>query len=329
MLILTKQHIEQVFTMKDAIEADKEALRLYTEGKCEVPLRVNIDIPKQQGQSLFMPAYVEGLDATGVKIVSVFPNNIKQGKPSVPAQMILLDGKTGEVCAIMDGTYLTQLRTGAVQGAATDILAREDSKIAVLFGTGGQASGQLEAMLNVRDLEEVRVFDLDYERAKSFAAQMQQQFASFKTRIVAVEDGDAAIVDADIITAVTTSKRPVFNGNLVKKGTHINGVGAYTPQMQELPEIIVQRADKVVFDTTEGVLAEAGDVIIPMDKGIVSKQDFAGELGQVILGQAKGRENDEEITLFKTVGTAVLDVVTAQLIYEKAMQHGVGQQVEI
>lgn len=329
MLILTKQHIEQVFTMKDAIEADKEALRLYTEGKCEVPLRVNIDIPKQQGQSLFMPAYVEGLDATGVKIVSVFPNNIKQGKPSVPAQMILLDGKTGEVCAIMDGTYLTQLRTGAVQGAATDILAREDSKIAVLFGTGGQASAQLEAMLNVRDLEEVRVFDLDYERAKSFAAQMQQQFASFKTRIVAVEDGDAAIVDADIITAVTTSKRPVFNGNLVKKGTHINGVGAYTPQMQELPEIIVQRADKVVFDTTEGVLAEAGDVIIPMDKGIVSKQDFAGELGQVILGQAKGRENDEEITLFKTVGTAVLDVVTAQLIYEKAMQHGVGQQVEI
>ncbi|WP_088549931.1 ornithine cyclodeaminase family protein [Paenibacillus aquistagni] len=329
MLILTKQHIEQVFTMKDAIEADKEALRLYTEGKCEVPLRVNIDIPKQQGQSLFMPAYVEGLDATGVKIVSVFPNNIKQGKPSVPAQMILLDGKTGEVCAIMDGTYLTQLRTGAVQGAATDILARADSKIAVLFGTGGQASAQLEAMLNVRDLEEVRVFDLDYERAKSFAAQMQQQFASFKTRIVAVEDGDAAIVDADIITAVTTSKRPVFNGNLVKKGTHINGVGAYTPQMQELPEIIVQRADKVVFDTTEGVLAEAGDVIIPMDKGIVSKQDFTGELGQVILGQAKGRENDEEITLFKTVGTAVLDVVTAQLIYEKAMQHGVGQQVEI
>lgn len=329
MLILTKQHIEQVFTMKDAIEADKEALRLYTEGKCEVPLRVNIDIPKQQGQSLFMPAYVEGLDATGVKIVSVFPNNIKQGKPSVPAQMILLDGKTGEVCAIMDGTYLTQLRTGAVQGAATDILARADSKIAVLFGTGGQASAQLEAMLNVRDLEEVRVFDLDYERAKSFAAQMQQQFASFKTRIVAVEDGDAAIVDADIITAVTTSKRPVFNGNLVKKGTHINGVGAYTPQMQELPEIIVQRADKVVFDTTEGVLAEAGDVIIPMDKGIVSKQDFTGELGQVILGQAKGRENDEEITLFKTVGTAVLDVVTAQLIYEKAMKHGVGQQVEI
>lgn len=329
MLILTKQHIEQVFTMKDAIEADKEALRLYTEGKCEVPLRVNIDIPKQQGQSLFMPAYVEGLDATGVKIVSVFPNNIKQGKPSVPAQMILLDGKTGEVCAIMDGTYLTQLRTGAVQGAATDILARADSKIAVLFGTGGQASAQLEAMLNVRDLEEVRVFDLDYERAKSFAAQMQQQFASFKTRIVAVEDGDAAIVDADIITAVTTSKRPVFNGNLVKKGTHINGVGAYTPQMQELPEIIVQRADKVVFDTTEGVLAEAGDVIIPMDKGIVSKQDFTGELGQVILGQAKGRENDQEITLFKTVGTAVLDVVTAQLIYEKAMQHGVGQQVEI
>lgn len=329
MLILSKEDIKKVFTMKDAIEADKQALRMYSEGKCEVPLRVNIDIPKRQGQSLFMPAYVEGLDATGIKIVSVFPNNIELGKPSVPAQMVLLDGKTGEVCAIMDGTYLTQLRTGAVQGAATDILARKDARIAVLFGTGGQAGTQLEAMLNVRDLAEVRVLDINYDRAKEFAQRMRQEFASFNTKIVAVEDGNEAVKDADIITAVTTSTRPVFDGTLVKKGTHINGVGAYTPQMQELPETIVQQADKVIFDTTEGVLAEAGDLIIPLQKGIVSEQDFTGELGQVMLGQVPGRENEDEITLFKTVGTAVLDVVTAHLIYQKALEKNVGQQVTI
>ncbi|WP_442602304.1 ornithine cyclodeaminase family protein [Paenibacillus sp. KN14-4R] len=329
MLILTKADIKKVFTMKDAIQADKDALRMYAQGKSVVPLRVNIDIPKEQGQSLFMPAYVEELDATGIKIVSVFPKNIELGKPSVPAQMILMDGKTGEVCAIMDGTYLTQLRTGAVQGAATDILAREDAKIAVLFGTGGQAGTQLEAMLNVRDLEEVRVFDINFERAKQFAAEMQQAFTHFDTRIIAVEDGNEAIKDADIITAVTTSRRPVFDGKLVKKGAHVNGVGAYTPEMQELPETLVQQADKVIFDTKEGVLAEAGDFIIPMQKGIVSEGDFDGDLGQVILGEVKGRETEQEITLFKTVGTAVLDVVTAHQIYKKALELNVGQIVEI
>ena len=329
MLILTKEDIKKVFTIKDAIEADKDALRIYSDGKSVVPLRVNIDIPKEEGQSLFMPAYVEELDATGIKIVSVFPKNIEIGKPSVPAQMILLDGKTGEVIAIMDGTYLTQLRTGAVQGAATDILARKDSKIGVLFGTGGQAGTQLEAMVCVRNLEEVRVIDINNDRAKEFANIMQQQLAEYNTKIIAVENGNEAIKDADIITSVTTSRRPVFDGTLVKKGAHVNGVGAYTPQMQELDEIIVKNADKIYFDTKEGVLAEAGDFIIPMKKGVVSEQNFSGELGQVILGEVKGRENDQEITLFKTVGTAVLDVVTAHRIYKKAIENNVGKHVEI
>lgn len=329
MLILTKEDIKKVFTMKEAIEADKEALRIYSEGKSVVPLRVNIDIPKEQGQSLFMPAYVEELDATGIKIVSVFPKNIELGKPSVPAQMILLDGKTGEVCAIMEGTYLTQLRTGAVQGAATDILAKKDAKIGVLFGTGGQAATQLEAMVCVRNLAEVRVFDINYERAKEFAETMQEQLVEYDTKIIAVDDGNEAVKDADIITAVTTSRRPVFDGTLVKKGAHVNGVGAYTPQMQELDEYIVKNADKVFFDTKEGVLAEAGDFIIPMEKGIVSEGDFNGELGQVILGHVSGRETDEEITLFKTVGVAVLDVVTAYKIYKKALENNVGKIIEI
>ncbi len=329
MLVLTKEDIKKVFTMKDAIEADKEALRIYSAGKSVSPLRVNIDIPKEQGQSLFMPAYVEELDATGIKIVSVFPKNIEKGLPSVPAQMILLDGTTGEVCAILDGTYLTQLRTGAVQGAASDILAKEDAKIGALIGTGGQAATQLEAMVCVRNLQEVRVADINFERAKAFAEKMQEELAAYGTKIVAVENGNAAVKDADIITSVTTSRKPVFDGTLVKKGAHVNGVGAYTPQMQELDETIVQKADKVFFDTKEGVLAEAGDFITPMEKGLVTEDDFDGELGEVILGKISGRETDEEITLFKTVGMAVLDVVTAQKIYQKAVENKIGQVVEI
>jgi len=319
MLILSQADIKKIFSMKEAIQASKEALRLYSEGKCVVPLRINIDIPTQQAHNLFMPAYIETLNISGIKIVSVFPNNIALGKPAVLAQMMLLNGQTGEVFAMIDGTYLTQLRTGALQGAATDILARKNAKIAVLFGTGGQASTQLEALLNVRDLEEVRICGTNYERTQTFVAAMQKEFSHFTTKIIAIKDGNEAVKDADIITTVTTSKNPVFDGRLVKKGTHINGIGAYTPLMQELPETLIQSADKIIFDTKEGVLAEAGDFLIPLKKGIVTLADFGGDLGEVILGKTKGRETEQEITLFKSVGTAALDLVTAFRIYQKAL----------
>ncbi|MCO6561165.1 MAG: hypothetical protein J6574_08725, partial [Gilliamella sp.] len=143
MLILTANDIERFYTMKDAIAADKQALKIYSQGNSDVPLRINFDM--QKGQCLFMPAHINGSDIVGIKIVSVFPDNPKLGKPSVPAQVLMLDPQTGEVCAMLDGTFVTQLRTGAVQGAATDLLARKNASRAVLIGTGGQAVSQLEA----------------------------------------------------------------------------------------------------------------------------------------------------------------------------------------
>jgi ornithine cyclodeaminase len=327
MLLLNRNEIKNLFTMQEAMHANREALRMHAEGKSIVPLRINIDMPTQQGQSLFMPAYVDELNAVGIKIVSVFPKNIELNKASVSAQMILLDGQTGEVCALIDGTYLTQLRTGALQGLATDILARKNAKIAALFGTGGQAATQLEAMLTVRNLEEVKVFDIDFNRAQQFAETMQKEFAQFNTRIIAVNDGDEAVKKADIITAVTTAKKPVFDGALVKKGTHINGIGAYTPEMQELPEKLICNADKIIFDIKESVLAEAGDIIIPMRSGAITEADISGDLGEVILGKIKGRESEQEITLFKAVGTALLDVVSAHKIYQKALAQRVGRHI--
>lgn len=321
MLTLSQTDIKQIFTMKEAILASKEALSMHTRGNSIVPLRTNINIPNYHGQSLFMPAYSEELNITGVKIVSFFPNNIKAGKPAVLGQMILIDGKDGEVCAMIDGTYLTQLRTGALQGAATDLLARKDAKCALLIGTGGQAATQLEALLNVRDLDEVRVYGIDYEQTQQFVFKMQEELTQFKTKIIVVSNCNQAVKDADIITTITSSKAPVFDGSLVQPGTHINGIGSYTPEMQELPESIIKVADKIVFDTREGVLAEAGDIIIPLQKGIINKTDFTGDLGEVILDKVKGRETNSEITIFKAVGTAVLDLVTAFKIYTKALNH--------
>jgi ornithine cyclodeaminase len=327
--VLNSNDMKNVFSMKDAIQADKDALKLYSAGLSNVPLRVNLDIPEHEGQSLYMPGYAGGANALGVKIVSVYPKNIEKGLTSVPATMVLVNSETGEVSSIMDGTYLTRVRTGAVSGAATDILARKDSTVFALFGTGGQAESQLEAVLTVRPIKLVKVYDISIERAEKFAKKMQKEFGEkYGVTITAVNSSDEAIKDADIITSVTTSTKPTFNGKLVKKGAHINGVGSYTPVMQEIDEFVITNSDKVYVDTRNGALNESGNFIIPINKGIYSKDKVEGELGEVILGKASGRENDEEITVFITTGSGVLDVVTAQRIYENAVKNGIGELIK-
>lgn len=325
MLFLNKEDIIQSFSMRDAIEADKEALALYSDKKASVPLRTNIDIPKYNGQSLYMPAYVDSdKGALGVKIVSVYPDNIEKELPSVPSTMIVQDPETGIASALLDGTYLTQLRTGAVQGAATDLLARKNAKVGALIGSGGQAEAQLEAMLTVRDLDEVRIFDLDLERASDFAEEMAERF---NTNIYATKTAKACVEEADIITTVTTSKEATFEADWVKKGAHINGVGAYTPEMCEVPREIIKEADIVIFDTMAGVLEEAGDFIEPLESGYIQKSAYTGELGQLINEDIKGRTADEEITIFKSVGSAVLDTAVASQIVQKAKDKNLGTEI--
>ena len=329
-LILKESDISSMITMSDIIEADKEALSIYSSQKSNIPLRSNLDIPEYNGQCLFMNGYAAPAKALGVKIVSVYPENINKNLTSVPATMVLVDVETGMVNCLIDGTYLTRLRTGAISGLATDILARKDSKIFALFGTGGQAVTQLEAVLTVRKIEEVRVFDIFKDRAEEFAKKMSEKFSKkFNVKIIAAESSDAAIDNADIITTVTTSKKPVFNANKVKKNAHINGVGSYTPEMEEIPEEILVKANKIYVDTRDGAVNESGDIITPIKKGLITKEKINGELGEVINGKIKGRENDEEMTFFETTGSAVLDLVAAQKIYEMAKAKGVGKIVDL
>ncbi|WP_024621682.1 ornithine cyclodeaminase family protein [Metaclostridioides mangenotii] len=326
MLLLSKEDIKSIFTMKDAIEADKEAFRIFTEKKSVVPLRTNIPAPKHEGSLLFMPGYIEDIDCAGVKIVSVFPKNVEKGIPSTPATVLLLDGTTGEVCSILDGTYVTQIRTGAASGAAFDVLAREDAKIGALIGTGGQAESQLEAMIAARDLDEVRIFNRSLKKAQAFVDLMDKELASYDTKFLAVDNSDVAVDGADMIITVTNSNTPVFDGSKVKKGATISGVGSYQPNMQEIDPTTLTRASKIFFDSEEAVLAEAGDFIKPLEAGIISKGDFTGELGSVINGSLVGRENDDEIIVFKSVGISVQDVVTAKMIYDKALELSVGTE---
>lgn len=326
MLLLSKKDIQKVFTMQDAIEADKEAFTLFSEGKSVVPLRTNIGAPKHDGAFLFMPSYVEDLECSAIKIVNVFPNNIEKGLPTTPAQVLLIDGITGVVISVLDGTYVTQLRTGAASGAAFDVLANKTAKKGALIGTGGQAATQLEAMLAVRDLEEVKVYDLNKQRTEGFVARMNEELSSYGTKIVAAESSDEAIEDADLIVTVTPSSKPVFDGNKVKAGATVSCVGSYQPHMQEMDSVILQRAGKIYFDSEEAVLSEAGDILIPLADGLITKEDFTGDLGDVLRGKVVGRETEDEIIVFKTVGIGTQDLVTAKRIYDKAVEQHIGTE---
>ena len=328
MILLNRNDIKNSFSMKNAIEAVKEAFVLFTQNKSIVPLRTNIQVEKHNGTLLFMPAYVESMDTASLKIVNIYPDNMKKQLPTAPAQVMLINTENGIVEAILDGTYVTQLRTGAATGVALDCLANADAKIGCVIGTGGQAATQLEAMLTVRNLEKVKIFDLSPERLNAFVEDMRIQLKDYGVEIIPAQSSDDAIEDADIIVTVTPSTRPVFDGTKVKLGCTISCVGSYQHHMQEMDPAILPRASKIYFDSMEAVLDESGDILIPLAQGIITKEDFTGEIGSVILGDLVGRENPDEIIVFKTVGIGTQDLTTARSIVKKAKLKNIGTNWE-
>lgn len=212
MLLLNASEVRKVFPMKDAIESDKTSFLLHSQKQTEVPVRISFKV-NESSTSQFMPAYVKSyVNRVGIKVVSTFPQNAAKNIPVVTAQVLLLDPETGEVCAMMNGTEVTRIRTGAISGAATDILARSDSRVAALFGTGGQARSQLEALLTVRKIEEVRIYDVMQERISNFISSEAATAERFGVKLKAAASPDEAIDEADVITTVTISKTPVFDG---------------------------------------------------------------------------------------------------------------------
>lgn len=329
-LVLKDKDLREAVTIKDVIEADKEALKEYSAGNSDIPLRTVIDVDKENSSTaIFMPGYIKGKNALGLKIIDIYPQNIEKGLPSSPSTMILIDDKNGFVKAILDGTMLTRLRTGAVAGAATEVLSNEDADKFLLIGTGGQAQTQLEAVLAVRHIKKAYVYDMNFERAKEFAKKMNEELSEYDSEIIAIEDTNEVIEEVDIITTVTTSKKPVFDGTRVKKGVHVNGVGSYTPDMQETPSEFIERADKIFTDINEGVLEESGDVLIPIEAGKLTEDKVSHELGNLLLGKETGRVSKDEITWFKTVGFAGLDIIVAEKIYRLAKEKGIGQIINM
>ncbi len=322
MLLLNKEDIRSVFTMKDAVEADKECYRMFSEGKFDVPLRAVIN--GSHGNFLFMPAYSEDMLAAGLKIVNIMPGNPDRGLPASIGQVLLIDGETGEVRSVMDGTYVTALRTAAASGAAFDLFGRKDAEIGAIIGTGSQAMCQLEAMLSVRKLKEVRIAARNFEKTKAFAESARRELGSYGVEIIACEDTNVAVDGADLVILVTVSGTPVCSAEYFKPGCTISAVGAYTYDMQELDPAVFSKCGKLYFDSVDAVLSESGDILRPLDDGTLSRDQFTGDIGEYLLGRIPGRESDDEIIVFENVGIGALDLMTAAKVYDKAIKAGVG-----
>lgn len=324
MLLLSKAAIQEFYTLKETMHAVEKAFSLFSAGKVEVPLRTQISTENGEGTFIFMPAYCGAEAVSSIKILGMFPKNVEKGLPTINGQILVLDNETGVIAGLLDGTYITQLRTGAASGVAFEQLAKQDCRKGALIGTGAQAATQLEAMLIARPLEEVQIAGRDFEKTKQFTAEMNQQLKDYGVKFTPVVDANEAVMDADLVIVATTATRPVFDGNLIKAGATISGVGSYQPQMQEIPASLLVLSQKIYFDSEEAVLSEAGDLLIPLADQTLTKDNFIGDIGDVINGQVIGRENDEEIIFFKSVGIAAQDAMTAKDILAKAKEKGKG-----
>lgn len=326
--VLSAQDVRRAVSMAQAIDIVKEAFAQLSTGKAVVPLRTQLPVARHAGVTLFMPAYLSQSDDLGIKIVSVFPANRERGMPTIFAVVVVVEAETGRPLAVMDGTYLTALRTGAASGVATDLLARQDARVAAIFGAGTQARTQLLAICEVRDIETVWIYSRTRKRIEAFIQEMRGQGRIPQDLRIASTPAQA-VRQADIICTATTSSSPVFDGHDLKPGAHINAIGSFTPQMQEVDETTIRRASKLVVDSREACLAEAGDLIIPLRKGLISDEDIYAELGEIAAGLKPGRERDEELTYFKSVGNAVQDVSVARKVLDEAVKRGLGVEVEL
>jgi len=328
MLILNADEVRQALPMDQAIEAMQEAFAALSNGTAVVPLRTHLPISNHSALSLFMPVYMQTdtTEALAVKVVSLFPNNPSRQLAYIQAAVLVLESDTGRTIALLEGSTLTAIRTGAGSGAAIDLLARKASKVVAIFGAGPQGRTQLEAACTARKIETAFIYSLSSEKAQALADEMAD-WKNIPKDIRVANTPQEAIEDADIICTATTSSEALFDDKDVKSGTHISAIGAYTPTMQELPVETVARA-RIVVDSYATVMDEAGDIVKAISAGLIKESDIHAELGEIVLGKKTGRQSEDEITFFKSVGNAVQDAAAAQLALKNARAMKLGTEVE-
>jgi alanine dehydrogenase len=322
-LLLKQSEIKQLIDMKEVIESVETAYSVHADRKVQMPAKKYLFFKKYNGDLRIMPCFIKSLDQAGVKCVNVHPNNpLQHDLPTVMGVIELFDPKTGFPISVMDGTWITNMRTGAAAGVGTKYLARKDSTELGIIGAGKQAFTQLMALKEVMDIENAKVFCRTCSSRENFAKLANEKFG---LNIKAVATAEEAVKDVDVIVTVTPANKPVLKSEWISDGTHINAMGADAPGKQELESGLLKKS-KIFIDCWEQA-RHSGEINVPVAEGLITREDIEAKIGDVIIGKSNGRVSDEDITIFDSTGLAVQDVVTASKVFEKALEKGIGNKI--
>lgn len=315
MQIINENQVKKFLSMGNVIDVVKKLYIENTEGEIYAGNRIYMPIRGEENVGQWLVANSLSQPFFGSKFSSVFPNNVTIGLPSTISKISLYSAETGELQALIDANYLTAIKTGASAAVATDLMARKNASVLSIIGTGLQAYSQVLAIQEVRKLEKVYVYDVVPERINNFISLLEKE-KKYDYTIIAAASGDECAEQADIICTCTTAKSPVFSGNRLKPGTHVNAIGSFTPFMQEIDEDTVLKATKILTEHVDGLWEAAGDILIPFSNGKVTKDDVTGSIGDALTKKVSARDNDKEITLYESVGSGVLDIGLSIYIYQ-------------
>ncbi len=316
MRTLTEEQVKRLLDPRKAITVIEEVFGRDYQATVRMPPRMHLEIPSH-GVLLAMPCYDSRLACLGIKLVTV-AEQPRRPNDRVQATYVLLDPETGKLLALLEANYLTDVRTAATSAAAMKNLARAEAHTLGIFGTGRQARAHILVLREVRNFQRFLVCGSQPERSKEFAGRIAKEC---DLEVEAV-DAHTCVTESDVLCTCTTSSVPLFDGSLVRPGTHLNLVGAFRPNTREVDDETIRQA-RVIVDTYDGALAEAGDLLIPLQRGAITREHIVADLHEIISGERVGRRNPEEITVFKSVGCALEDLVTAKLVYEEAYRQQV------
>ncbi|ETA66994.1 L-alanine dehydrogenase [Methanolobus tindarius DSM 2278] len=322
-LWLDQSDVKNVIDMPLTLSAVENGFREHGLKKVQMPPKSYLYFENHNGDLRTMPSFMEEKDIAGVKIVNVHPDNREKGLPTVMAVIVLNSTETGAPLAIMDGTHVTDMRTGAAGGVAAKYLARKDSHVVGMVGTGGQARTQLLALSEVMDIEEVKITCRNTGHCDSFEKDMKKVVSCDFKRKQSIKD----VCDCDVLVTTTPVREPVVKAEWIHEGTHINAIGADAVGKQELESSIMKKARIIVDDIVQA--SHSGEVNVPLSQGVISESDIHAELGEIVAGVKKGRLSDDNITIFDSTGLAVQDLVTANMVYTKALELGIGKKVKL
>jgi alanine dehydrogenase len=325
MLVLSEREVQSLIDIEELVAALEQAHIQYSTGKAVMPVRLVMPLSEIQGRITSMPGYLTQDQALGIKIVTYFQKNPTRGLPAILANIMLFSPDTGKMIAVMDGSYITAIRTACASAMATKALANPMTETLGILGAGVQARAHIRALSRVRHFSKIKIYSPSGASGETLKKELE---AEVKATIEVVQSAEAVVTEADLIVTATTAKTPIVKAEWLRPGVHINAVGSHRPDLRELDGATLARA-KVLVDSREAIMAECGDILLAIKENTFAEQDIHGEIGEVLAGTKTGRSNAGEITVYKSVGVAIQDVATAHLVYRKASHANIGTHVPI